>query len=94
MRILVIKHYQNGDSQREIAAKTLLPRETVRYIIQRYKETKCIGNLFGRGLKRKTTPITDRLIIRRFKIDRRKSASAVKGEMKKEVGIALHADTI
>ena len=29
MRTLVIKHYQNGDSQREIAAKTFLPRETI-----------------------------------------------------------------
>ena len=93
MRTLVIKHYQNGDSQREIAAKTFLSRETVRYIIQKYKKTKCIGNLFGRGRKR-TTAITDRLIIRRFKVDRRKSVFAAKGEIEKELGIALHVDTI
>ena len=94
MRTLVIKHYQNDDSQREIAAKAFLPRETVRYIIQKYKKTKCIGNLFGHGRKRKITAITDRLIIGRFKIDRRKPASAVKGEIEKKLGIALHVDTI
>ena len=94
MRTLVIKHYQNVDSQREIAAKAFLPREAVRYIIQKYKKTKCIGNLFGRGRKRKTTAITDRLIIPRFKVDRRKFASAVKGEIEKELGTALHVDTI
>ena len=32
---LVIQHYQNGDSQREIPAKTLLSRPTVQYIIEK-----------------------------------------------------------
>ena len=32
---LVIQHYQNGDSQREIPAETLLPRTTVQYIIEK-----------------------------------------------------------
>ena len=94
MHTLVIKHCQNGDFQREIAAKTFLPRDTVRYIIQKYKKAKLIGNLFGRGRKRKTTAITDRLIIGRFKVDRGKSASAVKGEIEKELGIVLYIDTI
>ena len=35
LRNLVIQHYQNDDSQREIAAKTLLPRTTVQYIIEK-----------------------------------------------------------
>ncbi|XP_012560492.1 uncharacterized protein LOC105846365 [Hydra vulgaris] len=94
LRALVIQHYQNGDSQREIAAKTLLPRETVRYIIKKYKQTKCIGNLFGRGRKRKTTETLDRLIVRKVKSDRRKSANAVKIEVETELGISLHANTI
>ena len=34
-RNLVIHHYQNGDFQREIAAKTLLPRTTVQYMIEK-----------------------------------------------------------
>ena len=43
LRNLVIQHYQNGDSQREIAPKILLPRTTVQYMIEKYKSTKCIG---------------------------------------------------
>ena len=35
LRNLVIQHYQNGDSQREIAAKTLLPRARVQYMIEK-----------------------------------------------------------
>ena len=94
MRTLVTNHCQNSGSQREIAAKTFLPRETVRYIIQKHKKIKYIGNLFGRGRKRKTRAVIDRLIIQRFKVDRRKSASAVNGEIEKELGIVLHVDTI
>ncbi|CAF2385327.1 unnamed protein product [Rotaria sp. Silwood2] len=66
-------------SLREIAAKTLLPRNySSIYMVDKYKSTKCIGNLFGRGRKRKTTATTDRLIQRKLKYDRRKSASTVK----------------
>ena len=83
-----------GDSQREIAAKTLLPRTTVQYMIEKYKPTKCIGNLFGHGRRRKTTATTYRLIQRKVKLDRRKSASAVKVEIENELGISLHVDTI
>ena len=53
VRSLIIKHYQNGDSQREIASNMLVLRKTVRYIIQKYKATKCISNLFGHGHKTK-----------------------------------------
>ena len=94
LRNLGIQHYQNGDSQREIAAKTLLPRTTVRYMIEKYKSTQCIGNLFGCARRRKTTATTDRLIERKVKLDRRKSASAVKVEIENELGISLHIDTI
>ena len=47
LRTLVINHYLNDDSQREIAKKMLFSRPTVQSIIKRYKNTKCIGNLFG-----------------------------------------------
>ena len=35
LRNLGIHHYQNSDSQREIAAKTLFPRTTVQYMIEK-----------------------------------------------------------
>ena len=63
-------------------------------MIEKYKSTKCIGNLFGRGRRRKTTATTDRLIQRKVKLDRRKSASAVKIEIENGLGISLHVDTI
>ena len=71
-RSLVIKHYQNEDSQQEVSTKVLLPRETKRYIIRRYKETKCIGNVFGRVRKRHTEQISWILgnsnLVRRIKV--------------------------
>lgn len=94
LRSLVIQHFLNGDSYAMIAKKVRIPRPTVQSIVQKYKKTKCIVNLFGRGRKRKTTPAVDRIIQRKIKTDRRKSASAVKSEIEKELGISLHANTI
>ena len=92
-RSLVIKHYQNEDSQREVSTKVLLPRETIRYIIRRYKETKCIGNVSGRVRKRKTSAATDRLIICKIKSNRRLSVHKVKTEFESELRISLNVNT-
>ena len=71
----------NGDSEREIACKVLIPRSSVNYMITKYKSTKCIGNMIGRGRKRKTTIHTDRIIQRKIKTDSRKSSTSVKAEL-------------
>ena len=63
-------------------------------MIEKYKSTKYIGNLFERARRRKTIATTDRLIQRKVKLDRRKAASAVKVEIENELGISLHVDTI
>lgn len=94
LRSLVIEHFLNGDSYAIIASKVLIPRSTVQYIIEKYKKTKCIANLSGRGRKRKTTAAVDRIIQRKIKVDRRKSASAVKSEIEKELSVSLHANTV
>ena len=52
IRSLVIEHFFNGDSY-AIRAKKSAP--TVQSIIKKYKQTKCILNLSGRGRKWKTT---------------------------------------
>ena len=52
----------NGDSEREIAFKVLIPRSSVNYMITKYESMKCIGNMIGRDRKRKTTIHTDRII--------------------------------
>ena len=61
-------------------------------MVDKYKSTKYIGNLFGRARKRKTRVTTDRLIQRKLKLVRRKSASMVKIEIENELGISLHVD--
>ena len=68
LRTLVIRPYQNGDLLSEIAAKTLLSRSTVQYMVDKYKSTKCIGHLFGCDRKRKARATTDRLIQRKLKL--------------------------
>ena len=92
-RSRVIKHFQNGNSQRKTATKTLLPREMVRDIINKYKRTKCIGNLFDRGRKEKTTTTTDRTIQYILKKDRRTSPEKVTAEIKKQLDISLSAQS-
>ena len=94
LRTRVIRHYHNGDSLSEIAAKTSLSRSTVQYIIDKYKSTKCIGHLFRRACKRKARTTTDRLIQRKLKLVRLKSASMGKIEIENELGISLHVDAI
>ena len=51
-------------------------------------------NLSGRGRKRKTTASVDRIIQRKIKLNRRKSAPTVKAEIEKQLGVIVHANTI
>ena len=95
LRILVIKHYLSGDSQREIAKMVLLSPPTVQAIIKKYKNTKRIGNLFGYCRKRKTIAMTDRLIQRKLKLDQRKSVrTVVTFEFEKDLGILVRESTV
>ena len=94
-RSLVIEHFFNGDSYAMIAKKVLIPRPTVQSIIKKYKRTKCILNLSDRGRKTKNyTTSVDRIIQRKIKLDRRKSAPTVKAEIEKELGVIVHENTI
>lgn len=94
LREVVIKHYLNGDSEREIALKVLIPRTSVHYMITKYKSTKCIGNIISRGRKRKTETHVDRTIQRKIKVNRRISASTVKAELQTELNITISESTI
>ena len=52
-------------------------------------------NLFGSRPKTKNyTASVDRIIQRKIKLDRRKSAPIVKAEIEKELGVIVHANTI
>ena len=59
-----------------------------------YKNTKCIGKLFGRGRKPKTTSTIDRLIQQKLKLDRRKSARTVTFEFEKDLRILISESTV
>ena len=50
LRNLVIRHFLNGFSDRDITHKVLIPRTS---IISKYKSTKYIRNIIGRGRKKK-----------------------------------------
>ena len=63
-------------------------------MLDRYKSTQCIGHLFGHGCKRKTKATTDRLIQRKLKLYRRKSAATVKVEVESGRRILSQVDTI
>ena len=64
-------------------------------IINKYKRTKCIENLFSRGRKRKTTTTTttDRTTQHILKKDRRTSTEKVAAETKKQLDISLSAQS-
>ena len=94
VREKVIKHFQNGDTEHEIAKKLLLPRTSMHYIIAKYKKTRCLVNIVGRGRKRKTSEHLDRVIHRKVKADRRKTASSVKLEIEKELGVVISEQTV
>ena len=94
LREVVIKHLLNGDSDREIACKVLIPRSLVNYTIKKCKSMKYIGNMIGRGRKRKTTTYTDRIIQRKIKTDRRKSSTSVKAALQTELNTTISETTI
>ena len=94
LREVVIKHFLNGDSEREVARKVLVPRKCINYIIKKYKLTKCIGNIIGRGRKRKTTAQTDRTIQRKIKANRRISSASIKAQLQTEINTTISESTI
>ena len=79
---------------REAAKKVLIPRDSVHYIIAKYKSTKCIGNLMGRGRIRKTSAHTDRILQQKVKTNLRKSAAAVKAELESELKTIVSESTV
>ena len=91
---LVIKHILNVDSELEIAEKVLIPRDSVHYIIDKYKSTKWIGNLKGRGQKQKRSTNINRILQRKVKTNRRKSVAFVKAKLENELKAIISESTI
>jgi predicted subunit of tRNA(5-methylaminomethyl-2-thiouridylate) methyltransferase len=85
IRETVIKHFLNGDSEHEIQF-IISSRNT--------KKTRYIGNIIGRGRKCKTSVHFDRVIQKKIKVDRRKSASSVKVEIETELRVIISEQTV
>ena len=94
LRELVIKHFLNGKTERDIVQDVFISHNTVHSIIKKYKSTKCVANMWGRGRKRKTATNVDRVIRRKIKVDRRKSALSVKSELQTELSLTISESTI
>ena len=63
-------------------------------MIIKYKSTNCIGNIIGKGRKRKTAIHTDRAIHHKIKTNRRVSSSSVKVELQNGLNITISKTTI
>ena len=94
LREVVIKHFLNGNSEREIARKVLIPPSCINYMIKKYKLTKCIGNIIGQCRKRKITAQTDRTIQRKIKANRRILSTSIKAQLQTEINITISESTI
>ena len=90
----VIHHYLNDDREHKIATKMLIPRPSINSIITKSKKTKGIGNILGRGRKRKTSANVGRIIQHRVKANRRKSAPSVKVEFQSEREMTISEQTV
>ena len=55
---------------------------------------KCIGNLMGRGRRRKTSTHTDRIFQQKVKTNRRKSVASVKAELENELKVIILESTV
>ena len=94
LRNLVIRHFLSGFSDRDITHKILISRTSIRYIISKYRSTKCIRNIIGRGQKKKTTAHVDRSIRRKIMANRRISSTRIKAELRSELNAAISESTI
>ncbi|GAV01586.1 hypothetical protein RvY_12274 [Ramazzottius varieornatus] len=94
MRNLVIKKHLNKISNHEISGQLCIPRTSVLNIVRNFKDTGNVGQKPGRGRKRKTSALTDRLIVRKVLRDRRKSASTIEEETKAELAVSISEQTV
>ena len=91
---LVVKNHLDDSSEREIAQEMLIRHTSVPYIIAKHKFTKCIGNISGRGRKRKIVIRVDRCIRRKIMANRRISSSQIKAAFQSDLNVAVSESTV
>jgi len=98
IRDLVIQQWEDKESgrisERKIAASLKIPKSTVHDIIFKYKKTKSIENIKGRGRKPLFNHRQRKSIIRKCVATPRLSAPKLAAEVKYEMGISTSDQTI
>ena len=98
IRDLVIQHWEDKESgiisERKIAEWVQIPKSTVHDIISKYKKTKLIKNIKGRGRKQTFTDRQKKSIIGKVIANPRLSAPKIADEIKNDIGITTSHQTI
>ena len=85
---------EEGYSQRAVARRFGCSQRTVSDILRKQRLTGCVRDHEIIGRKRKTTIEEDRIIVRKSKADRFKTATEIKAEMQVEHGVRISSSTI
>ena len=85
---------EEGYSQRAVARRAGCSQRSVSVILRKQRHTGCVRDHEIIGRKRKTTIKEDRLIVRKSKADRFKTATEIKAEMQMEHGVRISSSTI
>ena len=94
LRNLIIEHYKNGKSQREIAQVVNKARTTVENIIHRYKNENRVVRLPKVSPKKLFTERHKRWIVKHTKLNPRLSAPNLRDMVEQQFNISCNAETI
>lgn len=94
IRELVIKHFQSGKTQKQIAEMVDLSSSTVQYIIQRFVRENRVHNKGREAPNKIFTEHDERWILRKIKKDPMLSAPAVAKDVEMFLGKKCHPETI
>ena len=84
---------EEGYSQREVAHRVGCSQRSVSDILKKQRLTGCVRDRKILGRKIKTTSKEDRIIVRKSKADRFKSAPEIKAEIQAEHGVCISSST-
>ena len=94
MRELVILHYKEHKTEREIIEMVKLPKTIIHDIIAKHRLTGDVNNLPRAGRPRATSSRQDRTIQRRAIVNRRITAAQILADVKNQFDIVVTPQTI
>lgn len=90
----VVALIEAGHSQRDAARQTGIPRTTIQYVYQRYRETGEYSRRSGSGSQRRTTARDDRFVVLSVLRNRHQTAVGVRNELERVRGVSVSERTI